>query len=62
VVTWRYWGALLVLSGAVMWHSWGASAAALRGGDVALFAALLAASGASDTALVEGIVDRVWER
>jgi hypothetical protein len=36
--------------------------AVLRGSDVALVAALLAASGASDVTLVQGVVDRVWGR
>jgi len=46
----------------VTWRGWGACAAVLRGGDVAAFAALLAASGASDVALVGGIVDGIGGR
>ena len=37
----------------------GACTAVLRGGDMAPFAALLAALGASDVALVVGIVDGI---
>jgi len=43
----------------VTWRGWGPCTAASRGGDVAAFAALLAGLGASDVALVGGVVDGI---